>query len=121
MVQYTCYNGIILRTRSASLILHLILKVLENYQISCMQFKIRCQRSNDLLLSCFIISAFPLPFPSTAVISSLFLSTFRLFPFHFPFPAPLCAFFPLYRNSASSYGSADLLRVLYLASFSTKS
>jgi hypothetical protein len=33
----------------------------------------------------------------------------------------LCAFFPLYRNSAPSYGSADLLRVLYLASFSTKS
>jgi len=44
-----------------------------------MQFKIRCERSNELFLSCFIISAFPLPFSSTAVISSLFLSTFRLF------------------------------------------
>jgi hypothetical protein len=33
----------------------------------------------------------------------------------------LCAFFPLYRNSVSSYGCADLLRVLYLASFSTES
>ena len=84
MVQYTCYKGIILRTRSACLNLHLVLKLLGNYQISCMQFKIRVERNNDLFLPCFIISAFPLPFSSTAIVSFFFLSTFLFF-FLFPF------------------------------------
>lgn len=73
-----------LETGSASLILHLILNVLENYQISRMQLKIRGERSNDLFLPCFIISVFPLPSSSTGVISSFFLSTYTLF-FLFPF------------------------------------